>query len=597
MNIPASTHKAADQRLHLGEFGARPGSGELLTRDGQLAGLRRQALDVLLVLGRGAGQVVTKDELMRKVWPDLVVGEGSLAHAVVDIRQVLGDADHLRVRTVARRGYMLVPDAPRQPPTIDERRAGQPTADPPSAVPPLADPPPAAPAVTDRSGRATAVMGAVCGLLVLAVMAWLAAGSGQPPWQSPAAAAHRPLPEQIPALSMAVMPLTLEGDTSDIEWLADALHGDLITELTRIAPQKSGLVIARDTMATYKGKAADSREVAREMGVRHVIRGSLRRQGEQIRLNLALVDGESGTQQWAETFVADRAALPQTLGEFAMQIDRALQGELYRASAARRAHLSVAQVSADDLAMRALALWFRGFNRENVTQALAMMERAATLDPDSIRAWHGVTFMSLHSALNGWASDRAAALKRVDVAAAQLERIDRDGHSTYNAKTIQLFVKGDTAAMLRHTRAWTERHAVAIAFGAHGSALMFNGHFDEAVRAEERALRLSPRDPFRAEWQYRMAMAHFAAGRHELARDWAQTAIVTNPGLRWPPVHAAALWQLGQRDAARQAVAEYEARHGRFEPAQALPRLPGNEPRWVAARELLLASLRNASGR
>ena len=87
-------------------------AGELLTSDHQLAGLRKRALDVLLLLGARAGQVVTKEDLMRSVWHDVVVGDGSLAQAISDIRRVLGDADHHWVRSVARRGYMLVPDLP-----------------------------------------------------------------------------------------------------------------------------------------------------------------------------------------------------------------------------------------------------------------------------------------------------------------------------------------------------------------------------------------------------------------------------------------------------------------------------------------------------
>lgn len=574
MNERLSEQGCVANRLVLGDFVLDLAAGELLTASGELAGLRRQALAVLRVLGARAGQVVTKDELMSRVWPDVVVGEGSLTQAIADIRRVLGDQQHQLVRNVARRGYLLACHA-------------APTAlPPPQATAPL---PAAAPAASARPRRWPAALG-VLGLSVLVgTAAVLAVLSSAAPWQTPAGAARPPLPEHVPALSIAVMPLTLEGEAGDIDWLADALHADLITEIHR---SPGILVIARDTMATFKGRTIDPREVAREMGVRQIVRGSLRRDGEQIRLNVALVDGESGTQHWADTFVAERAALPRALNDLAVQIERALQTELYRVGAARRETLSPEQVSADDLAMRAYALWFRGFTRDNVMHALALCERAVQLDRDSLRGWNGVAFLNLHAALNGWQPDRALAFKRIEQAAGELERIQRDAYQTYNAKTIILFWKNDVEGMLRLTRAWAEHHPnYPQAHGALGAALTYNGHFDDAVRALERALRLSPRDTFRAEWQYRLSMAHFAAGRYPLARDWAQTAATTNPGLRWPPVHVAALWQMGQTDAAREAMAEYVARHGAFKPEQIRPRMPGDHPRFAPERERLAKAL------
>lgn len=567
MNERASAQGLAANRLPLGNFVLDLVAGELLTADSALAGLRRQALEVLLLLGARSGQVVTKDELMHRVWPDVVVGDGSLTQAIADIRRVLGDQEHQIVRNVARRGYMLVP---------------RPAAAPASA-----------PAAGQR--RWPAALGVLGLLLLVGAATLLAVRSSSPPWQTPASVARPPLPEQVPALSIAVLPLTVEGDASDTDWLADALHADLVTEVHR---SPGMLVIARDTMATYKGRPTDPRQVAREMGVRHVVRGSLRREGEQIRLNLALVDGESGMQQWADTFVAERALLPRTLNDFAVQVERALLPELYRVSAARREALSPEQVTADDLAMRAYALWYRGFTRDNVMQALALCERAVQLDPDSLRGWNGVAYLNLHAALNGWQPDRALAFKRIEHAAGQLERISRDAYQTYNAKTIILFWKNDVEGMLRLTRAWTEHHSnYPQAHGAFGAALMFNGRFDDAVRAFERALRLSPRDAFRAEWQYRLSMAHFSAGRYELARDWAQTAATTNPGLRWPPVHVAALWQLGQADAAREAMASYVARHGAFKAEQIRPRMPGDNPRFAPERERLAQAIAATGGR
>lgn len=589
MNERVSALGLAANRLALGPLVLDLAAGELLTAAGQLAGLRRQALEVLLMLGARSGQVVTKDELMHHVWPGVAVGDGSLTQAIADIRRVLGDHDHLLVRNVARRGYVLVPQqtvgghaaASTAPSTVSAAGPASPAT--PPAHPPVAGVP-----------RRLAAVGALVLLLLLGLAAGLAMRGSAPDWQTPAVAERPPLPEQVPALSIAVLPLVVEGGLDDSEWLADALHGDLITELPRTGGM---LVIARDTMASYKGRPADPRQVAREMGVRHIVRGSLRREGEQIRLNLSLIDGESGVQRWADTFNAERALLPRALNDFAVQIERALVPEVVRVAAARREALSPEQVGADDLAMRAYALWYRGFTRDNVLQALALCERAVQLDPDSLRGWHGVAYLNVHAALNGWQPDRALALRRIEQAAAQLERIDRDASQTYNAKTILLFWNNDVEGMLRLTRAFAGHHPnFPVAHGAFGAALMFNGSFDDAVRAFERALRLSPRDTFRAEWQYRLAMAHFAAGRYELARDWAHTAATTNPGLRWPPVHAAALWQLGEKDAAREAMAAYAARHGAFKPEQIRPRLPGNHPLFAPERDRLAQALAAAAG-
>jgi adenylate cyclase len=509
----------------------------------------------------------------------VVVGEGSLTQAIADIRKVLGDTEHRLVRNVARRGYILVPGS------ID------------AAVPmPDGGSQSAKPLRLEPSSRARLrrrwVLGATVAAALLAVVgAGLALREPAPSWQTPAAA-QQALREQVPALSLAVLPPTLEGDAADLDWLAGALHGDLITQLGR-APNT--LVIAPGTMARYVGKAAvDPREVARDLGVRHVVRGSLRREGDAIRLNFALVDGDSGVQRWGESYVTQHATLAQTLGDFATQLERSLQMQVVLAGAARRAALSPEQANADELAMRAYALWYRGFNRENLAAALPLLERAVQLDPDSTRGWQGISFMNVHAYLNGWQPDRAAARARIDEAVAQLERIDRDGNWTYSAKTVPLHLDGNVAGMLDNTQAWVDLHPTAISYGAHGMSLLCNGRFDDAATAEQRALRLSPLDPIRAEWQYRLAMSHFAAGRYELAREWGQTAVNTNPGLRWAPIHAAALWRLGQADAAREAVRVYLARHTPLTPAQLMTRLTGKEPRLVEARDRLMAALREA---
>ena len=202
--------------------------------------------------------------------------------------------------------------------------------------------------------------------------------------------------------------------------------------------------------------------------------------------------------------------------------------------------------------------------------------------------------MNLHGALNNWLPDRVAALRRIDEAAAQLERLDAEGNYTYQVRTIQSFLRQDWAALIRVTTTWIARSAPPAAFAARGYALLLNGRADDAMADLHHALRLSPRDPIRAEWQYRLAMAHFTAAAYDLACDWSQTAADSNPNLLWPPIHAAAMQCLGQTAAARKSFGEHVARHPSFEASHILVRLPGEHPQLVEARDRLVKALQLA---
>jgi TolB-like protein len=390
-------------------------------------------------------------------------------------------------------------------------------------------------------------------------------------------------------LSMVVLPLTVEGESADSEWFADVLLGDLIAALARV---QSSFVIARDTAQTYKGKTIDPREVARELNVRYVVRGSLRREGTQIRLGMALIDGGSGRQRWAETFSFDRAQLGQALDDFTFRLARHLSMEVYRSAADRPAAMSTEAVSADDLAMRAVGLWFRGITRENLLEANKLFEQAVAKDQDSVRAWGGLAYINFNLLTNGWAADRAAAVRRIDEAALQLDRLDPDSFYGYQAKTIQSFLRKDWTAMLRHGESWVKQHQHAVAHGGYGIALVFNGRPGEGIPHFERALRLSPRDTIRAEWQYRLSLAHFLLGEYEQSREWGLTAQATNPRLPWPPVHAAAMLRLGKKDEAKQAFDEFIKRNPTYTAERIPQRMPDAHPRFIEGREQLVASLR-----
>lgn len=397
------------------------------------------------------------------------------------------------------------------------------------------------------------------------------------------------IPVRAEPLSIVVLPLEDLSGATEGGWFADAVLDDLTTEVARLP---GSVVIARSTAASFGGRAVDPREVARELRVRYVVRGSVRREGEAVRLDLALVDGETGRQRWNESFEVERASVGRAIDDFALRLGRSLTIAVTRAAGDRAAALPPAAAGADDLAMQAFALWFRGFNRENITEALSLLERAVAIDPDSVRGWGGLTFMNVQALTNGWASDRASAARRIETATTQLERLDADGHLTYQARVIRAYQKQDWPQMLRLAEDWTTTHRNAVAFGTLGAALYLNGRDRDAVTALERALRLSPRDTFRAEWQYRLSLAHFIGARYEPAREWGQVAEASNPALPWPPVHAAAWLRLGQEAQARRVFDDFVARNPAFVQANLLQRLPSDEPRFVEGRDRLLADLR-----
>ncbi len=188
-------------------------------------------------------------------------------------------------------------------------------------------------------------------------------------------------------------------------------------------------------------------------------------------MNLALVDGDSGVQRWAETFAIERAQLTQAVGDFAVAIERTLTPALYRTSVERRAAMSPTQVTADDLAMQGYALWYRGVSRENVLAGRALFERALTLDPNSVRAWQGIQFTTANQLMNNWTDDPAATIRRADDVVTNLERVDPEGSQTYSAKTFKLIpptrLPGDAAGHYRVVRALPAAAGLRRATGAH----------------------------------------------------------------------------------------------------------------------------------
>jgi DNA-binding winged helix-turn-helix (wHTH) protein len=385
-----------------------------------------------------------------------------------------------------------------------------------------------------------------------------------------------------PPLSLILLPLEPQDAADASTRFADALTADLTAELGRIP---SVFVMSRDTAFANMGKVADPRDIARELGVRYIVRGALRRSGEQLRLALAMVDGESGAQLWAQSFDLERSRPRAALDDIAQQVARQVNVQMYRSAGTH---------AADDLAMQGWGVYFRGVSRENLQAALVLYEQAVSKDPDSILGWGGVAVMNGIGAIMGWLPDRDAAASRVELAATRLEELDSEHLFALLAREHLTHLRADYEASVMVAKAAVERYPNhAPSYSMIGMALMHLGRLDECVGLMQRAIRLSPRDPLLGFWNLEIAMCHFLRGAYAEAAAIARLAGQLGPGLPQPPLLlAAALARAGQADEARKIVAAYLERHPGFRAADAAKFVRGEHPLCADGRARLIDSLR-----
>lgn len=578
------------ERLCFGPFVLDTRRAEL-RRDGAVVALRPKPFALLVTLTANPNRVLAKEALLTAVWPGVVVTEDSLTQAVHDLRAALGDAGPRLVRTVARRGYRFdaeVVDA--------DALAVQQSAEPGNA----ADAAVQVPAPPNWRHRAfTSVSHAsvqrriavLASLGALAVLIGLAGGWHlyQPAFLKGPGAALERQSSQAPRLSIVVLPLEVEPGSEGGAWFSDPLSADLTTELGKVSGM---IVISRDTAFTYKSRELDPREVARQLNVRYVVRGTVRRHENNVRLKLALIDGETGRQRWVEQFALDRASMQHSLEQVTGQVSRALGVEVYRAEGQRAATLNPEQIQADDLAMSGWAVWYRGLSRENTLEALRLFEASVARDPDSLRGWAGIAVTNGTAVSSGWAASPAAARARHHAAIRQLERLDRNDVLTQMARLGIYYLTEDFAGLLNLAQVLVERFPNnPIGHHHQANALLLLGRFDECVEPIRRAARVGPRDTILPYARSALAMCHFFARRYAEAVEEAQLAVQANTALAGPQlILAAALARNGQLEEAQRIVRENAARE-RFNSHTLRLVLLGNEPRLAEGRQRMIATL------
>jgi TolB-like protein/class 3 adenylate cyclase/Flp pilus assembly protein TadD len=330
-------------------------------------------------------------------------------------------------------------------------------------------------------------------------------------------------PPVAPRLSIVVLPFANLGNDPEQQYFADGITEDLTTDLSRISDM---FVISRNTAFTYQGKRIDTKQIGRELGVRYLLEGSVRRSGNQIRVNAQLIDAETDAHLWAERFDGDMSDLFAVQSEVTSWIANALNLELINVEAARPTE----RPDVLDYVLRARAAWNRPNSRERHGEVISLYEQALALDPRSVEAQAG-----LAANLAGRATDNLS-----DTPAADIERAEtlvRQAAASAPRNPNVRWARGQVLrAQRRFAEAIPEYEAVlaanrnaARALCFIGQCKLFTGAIEETIPLLERAMRLSPHEPRVGIWCQQVGRAHLLQSRTEEAVAWFEKARNDSP--------------------------------------------------------------------
>jgi TolB-like protein len=444
-----------------------------LTHGSEAIAIGPQVFDLLAYLLQNRDRVVSKDDLIGAVWGGRIVSESTLTSHINAVRKAIGDNGHDQrlLRTVARKGFRFVGD------------------------------------VTEVQSSAAV---------------------GLP---KDAAVAHEPV---VPALalpdkpSIAALPFqNLSGDPEQ-EYFADGVVDDIISALSRIGWL---FVIARNSSFTYKGRAVDIKQVGRELGVRYVLEGSVRKAANRVRITGQLIDATTGGHLWADRFEGTLGDIFELQDQVTENVVGAIAPRLERAEIERAKRKPTNSLDAYDYYLRGMAHLHNG-RREAVDEALPLFYKAIELDPEFALGYALAAWCYFWRKFNDWTTDRAREVAegtRLARSAIRLGKDDavalaRGGHALAH-------LAGDFEAGLASLdRALTLNPNLAAGWFLGGFLRIWSGEPDEAIDRIAHAMRLSPLDPEMYRMQAGTAMAHFLAGRFDLASSWAEKSFRELPG-------------------------------------------------------------------
>jgi len=452
--------------FHFSDYVLDTGRRELRCRD-QSIGVEPQVLDLLIYLMQNNDRVITKDDLIASVWGGRIASDTTLTSRIYAARRAIGDngRNQKLIRTITRKGLRFIGDVRVQ---ADDDAA------------PALEPPPNRPS-----------------------------GPAQP---------APPLPDR-PAI--AVLPFSnMSGDPQQ-EYFSDGISEDIITALSKL---RWFFVIARNSSFMYKGKAVHVKQVGEELGVGYVLEGSVRKSGGRLRITAQLNDVANGTHIWAERYDRDVADVFAVQDEITEAIVGAIEPQLYTAENIRIQRKPPSNLDAWDLVMRGLSYYWR-VTRQDHAIAQGLLKQAIAIEPDYGQALGVLSASYTFGAHMGWLELETIAPAAERAALAAIRADSEDAWAHYALGAVYLITRRFDDSIAEFELALCLNPNFSQAQNYYAAALGFCGRWQEAVEAANRAIRLSPRDPFLALSYGSICLAHFMGRNYEEAMQDARTAI------------------------------------------------------------------------
>jgi adenylate cyclase len=503
-----------------------------LSCEGREIRLRHKSFDVLIHLARNPGRVVSKDELIEAVWPNVFVTENSLVQCISDIRVALNDDDQKILKTISGRGYQFAaPVIETEHPSgqqiaqASEQAGGDRSID---RIP--------ADSFPDRHiGKTGAwplhryAVVIVTGLAILSAAgaAWWWSGSPGTEVASRSPVSTPEFAPDLPRASIAVLPFDNLGGDSEGMGLGEALAEIIISSLSKIPKM---FVIARNSAFTYKGKPVKVQTVSRELGVRYVLEGSVQRSGSRVRIAAQLIDAATGFHLWSETYDRDLDDVFALQDEITLSVVTALQIELTQGEVARIRQRGTNNLRAWLLVNQSFEHLLR-FTQEDNERARKLAEEAIALDPNYPEAYVRLGRTHLQDFHSGWVRNPEASLRRSIELAQQALKLDDTYPDTYVLLSgIYVFLKRHDDARLAISKALELSPNHSLGKAHLGMILTYAGEPEAAINVFKEAMRLSPIYP---DWFLsELARAYFLTGHYEQAIEALQRRLqhVPNSG-------------------------------------------------------------------